>query len=80
MRSVMVGTSTSAVAIASASCGRGHRRVVQVQPRVEQFAHARFHRFRQLAGDDDERFLGGHGAALKRKAAWMTEARLAMNM
>ena len=35
---------------------RRHRLVVQVQPRVEQFAHAGFDRFRQLAGDDDERF------------------------
>ena len=40
-----------------------HRLVVDVQPRVEQLAHARLDGVRQLARDDDEGFLGGcrHG-------------------
>ena len=38
-----------------------HRPVVEVQPRVEQLAHARFHLVGQLAGNDDQRFLAaGH--------------------
>ena len=37
-----------------------HRRVVDVQARVEQFAHARFDDVGQLAGDDDEGFFCGH--------------------
>ncbi len=38
-----------------------HRPVVDIQPRVEQFAHAGFDRIRQLARDDDERlFLACH--------------------
>ena len=41
--------------------GAAHRPVVEVQPRVEQFAHARFDLVRQLARDDDERLLAaGH--------------------
>jgi hypothetical protein len=38
---------------------RVHRRVVQVQPRVEQFAHARLHRFRQLRVTMTSGFLVG---------------------
>ena len=53
-------------------CSR-HRHIVMVEARIEQLAHARFHRFRQLAGDDDKRLLGHAGsprrmAPLKRKA------------
>ena len=59
---------------------RRHRRVVIVQPRVEQFAHARFHRFGQLAGDDDKRLLG-HAGSLRAwghysPRSWVTEAGL----
>jgi hypothetical protein len=36
---------------------RRHRRVVEVQPRIEQLAHPGLYRVRQLAGDDDERFF-----------------------
>jgi hypothetical protein len=39
----------------------GHAVVVEVQPRVEQLAHACFHRVGELAGDDDQRlFAAGH--------------------
>ena len=34
--------------------GLAHRLVVEVEPRVEQFAHARFHGVRQLARDHDQ--------------------------
>ena len=37
--------------------GLAHRLVVEIEPRVEQFAHARFDALGQLAGDDDERLL-----------------------
>jgi len=41
--------------------GLAHRRVVDVQPRVEQLAHARLDLIRQLARDDDKRLLfAGH--------------------
>ncbi len=36
---------------------RRHRRVVEIQPGVEQLAHPGLDRVRQLAGDDDERFF-----------------------
>ena len=36
---------------------RRHRRIVEIQPRVEQLAHPGLDRVRQLAGDDDERFF-----------------------
>ena len=40
---------------------RRHRRIVEIEPRVEQFAHAGLDRVRQLARDDDERlFLNRH--------------------
>jgi hypothetical protein len=40
---------------------RRHRRVVEIQPRVEQFAHAGLDRVRQFASDDDQRlFLNRH--------------------
>ena len=55
-----VGTSTSAVCTACGQLLARHRRVVDVQARVEQFAHARFDDVGQLAGDDDEGFLCGH--------------------
>ena len=38
--------------------GLAHRLVVEVEPRVEQLAHARFDAVRQLARDDDQRFFG----------------------
>ena len=38
-----------------------HRRIVEVQSRIEQLAHPGLDRVRQLAGDDDERlFLNRH--------------------
>ena len=41
--------------------GLAHRAVVEVQPRVEQLAHAGLDRVGQLARDDDERLLpAGH--------------------
>ena len=59
--SVTVGTSTSAVRTASAICAGVHRRIVEIEPGVEQFAHARLDRVRQFTGDDDERlFLNRH--------------------
>jgi hypothetical protein len=36
---------------------RRHRRIVEVQPRVEQLAHPGLDRVRQLAGNDDEGFF-----------------------
>ncbi len=40
---------------------RCHRRIVEIQPRIEQLAHPDLDRVRQLAGDDDERlFLNRH--------------------
>ena len=60
MGSVMVGTSTSASRIASAISLSRHRLVVEVEPRVEQLAHAGLDEFGQLAGDDDEGLLLGH--------------------
>ena len=44
MRSVTVGTSTSAVFTASTSSAWRHRLVVGIEPRVEQLAHADFDR------------------------------------
>ncbi len=42
-----------------------HRLVLDVEARVEQLAHARFHRLGQLARHDDERLFGGcrHGSS-----------------
>ena len=60
MRSVTVGTSTSAVLQRLDEFGLAHRLVVDVEPGVEQFAHARFDAVRQFARDDHERFLPGH--------------------
>jgi hypothetical protein len=38
-----------------------HRRIVEIEPRIEQFAHPGFDRIRQLARDDNERlFLDRH--------------------
>ncbi len=61
--SVTVGTSTSAILTASTSCGLRHRLVVDVQPGVEQLAHAGLDDVRQLARDDDDGLpgTGGHG-------------------
>ena len=39
-----------------------HRLVVEVEPRVEQLAHARLDEVGQLAGDDDEGLLLRHQA------------------
>ena len=55
MRSVTVGTSTSAVLMASASWAWRHRLVVEVEAGVEQLAHAGFDAVGQLARDDDQR-------------------------
>ena len=38
--------------------GLGHRLVVEIEARVEQFAHAGLDAVGQLAGDDDQRLLG----------------------
>ena len=44
--------------------GLAHRLVVEVEPRVEQLAHAGFDAVGQLARDDDQRFFGlGHACA-----------------
>ena len=37
--------------------GLAHRLVVEIEPRVEQLAHARFDAVRQFAGDHDQRFF-----------------------
>ena len=58
MRSVTVGTSTSALFTASASSAWRHRLVVEIEARVEQLPHARLDAVGQLAGDDDQRLLG----------------------
>ena len=55
--SVTVGTSTSALFTASTSSAWRHRPVVDVEPGVEELAHARLDRRRAAAGDDDERLL-----------------------
>ena len=57
MRSVTVGTSTSAVLTASTSSGGGHRLVVGIQPRVEQLHQPRLDRAGQGAGDDHQRLF-----------------------
>ena len=57
IRSVTVGTSTSATFTASVSSRLAHRLVVEIEPRVEQLAHPRFHGVRQLARHDDQRLL-----------------------
>ncbi len=36
---------------------RRHRRVVEIEPGVEQLAHPGLDRVRELAGDDDKRFF-----------------------
>ena len=57
----MVGTSTSASLHGGNQFRLRHRPVLDVQPGVEQFAHARLDRIGQLARDDDERLLfAGH--------------------
>ena len=56
----MVGTSTSASRIASTISASRHRLVVEVEARVEQFAHARLDELGEPARDDDERFLFRH--------------------
>ena len=45
--------------------GPAHGSIVEVDACVEQLPHAGFHGFRQLACDDDQRFLGGcrHGCS-----------------
>ena len=50
--------------------GLAHRLVVEVEPRVEQFAHARFDRVRQLARDDDQRLLAFCHFPASRRSAW----------
>ena len=47
--------------------GRAHRRIFMIEPRIKQLAHAGFHRFGQLAGDDDKR-LFGHAGFLRVRA------------
>ncbi len=64
IRSVTVGTSTSAVFTASTSSRLGHRLVVDVEPGVEQFAHPRLDDVGQLARDDDQRLLSVFGMFL----------------
>ena len=60
MRSVTVGTSTSAAGERRGEFAARHRLVVDVEPGVEQFAHARLDDVGQFARDDHERFLPGH--------------------
>ena len=57
MRSVTVGTRTSAVLTASTSWAWVIGLSSTFKSRVEQFAHARFDNVGQFAGDDDNRFL-----------------------
>ena len=57
MRSVTVGTSTSAVLHRLDQLGLRHRLVVGIEPRVEQLAHADFDTVRQLARHHDERLF-----------------------
>ena len=68
MRSVTVGTSTCAVLHRLRQLGLGHGLVVDVEARVEQLAHARFHRLGQLARDDHQGLLG-------QASAWQLRAR-----
>ena len=60
MRSVIVGTSTSADFAATHELGLAHRAVVDVEARIEQLAHARLDALGQAPRDHDERlFLRG---------------------
>ena len=57
MRSVTVGTSTSAAFTASTSSARAQRLVVGIQPGVEQLHQPRLDRVGQLPGDDHQRLF-----------------------
>ena len=61
IRSVTVGTSTSAVFDGLDELRLRHRLVVDVEAGVEQLAHARLDDVGQLARDDDEGLLGAVG-------------------
>ena len=63
IRSVIVGTSTSAPAIARPSASGRQRLVVGVQGDVEEFLHPRLDRRRQAAGHDDSRAGDGHAVS-----------------
>ncbi len=45
--------------------GLAHRLVVEIEPGIEQLAHACFDAVGQLARDDDQRFLGFRHACLR---------------
>ena len=69
MRSVTVGTSTSAVFTASASSAWLIGLSSRIEAGVEQLAHARLDAVGQLARDDDQRLLTlGHLASLEHAA------------
>ena len=69
MRSVTVGTSTSAVCTASGKLGVRHRLVVGIEAGVEKFPHAQLDAVGQLAGDDDQRLFGLRHVLLPRRPA-----------
>ncbi len=78
IRSVTVGTSTSATFNGLGELRLGHRRVVGIETRIEQFAHARFDDVGQLARDDDDWLLhraghisstGGRSLVLRKRAS-----------
>ena len=58
--SVTVGTSTSALPVAANQLLPGHGMIINIQFRIKQLAHPRFHHIRQSAGHNNQRFFGGH--------------------
>ena len=48
---------------------RRHRRIVEIEAHVEQFAHARLDALGELAGDHNDRLLPGHSRSISRPAA-----------
>ena len=65
MRSVTVGTSTSACLTASISSALAEGLVVGVEPGVEEFHHPGLDDVGQLAGDDDQGFALRHKISLR---------------
>ncbi len=57
IRSVTVGTSTSALLTAAIELGFGARHIVDIEFRIEELAHARLDRIGQLPRDVDLRFF-----------------------
>ena len=65
IRSVTVGTSTSALRIAVDEFFLAHRLVVDIEAGVEKLAHPRLDHVRQLAREDYERFFLDHPASVR---------------